>query len=147
MTQVSALAAVALLAGLAACGGSGGSGDEAERVVRDYVGSVSDAQNEAAYRLVLPNERAEVPAAVFDRCISETPTDIATLDVESNEAIADEVPGYGRLEGRAVTMRITVQAIGDEQSSTDTFQVYEVDGQWFIGLEDFATTWSKGECP
>ena len=65
MTQVSALAAVALLAGLAACGGSGGSGDEAERVVRDYIGAVSD----------------------------------------------------------------------------------EVDGQWFIGLEDFATTWSKGQCP
>jgi hypothetical protein len=139
--------AVLLCAGLAACNGSGGGGDEAEAVVRDYVSAVSDAQNEVAYRLVLPKERAEVRRAVFDRCISETPTDLATLEVESNEAITDDVPGYGRLEGRAVTMRITVQATGDEQSRTDTFQVYEVDGDWFIGLEDFATTWSKGECP
>ena len=132
---------------LAACGGGGSSGDEAEKVVRDYIGAVSDAQNGEAYQLVLPKERAEVPRTVFDRCVSETPTDIATLDVESNESISDEVPGYGRLDGRAVTMRITVQATGDEQSSTDTFQAYEVDGDWYIGLQDFATAWAKGECP
>jgi hypothetical protein len=147
VTNIPSLAVVALCAGLAACGASGSGGDEAETVVRDYVSAVSDARNDMAYRLVLPKERAQVPRAVFERCISETPTDIATLDVESNEAITDEVPGYGRLEGRAVTMRITVQAIGDEQSSTDTFRVYEVDGDWFIGLEDFATAWSRGECP
>ena len=147
VTHSASWVAVVLCAGLVACGASGGGGDEAETVVRDYVSAVSDGQHDVAYRLVLPKERAEVPRAVFERCISETPTDIATLDVESNEAITDEVPGYGRLEGRAVTMRITVQAIGDEQSSTDTFRVYEVDGEWFIGLEDFATAWSKGECP
>lgn len=109
---------------------------------------LSKGQYGRLYEELHPDQRAFIDAETFDACYSDMLAGVDVTNVEVVETFEEDaaVPGTGKtVPSTAITAAITVAGGGAEETDTDTFHVYLVDGRWVFTVAD-ADGFRDGTC-
>ena len=93
-------------------------------------------QTGRAWDLILPAQRSLLSRESYIECQDGSPFDVVGVEIVDKYEERFPAAGLGEQDSVAMTARVTVSAVGEEFTETDTFHAYGEGGRWYVSLSD-----------
>lgn len=126
------------------------SDDDAAEAVQRQFKYLTDGQYGRAWEEIHPAQQGFIPRALYVRCSGDRLGSIQIVDIDVKEVFHEPSAIEGtdlEPDSVAITLALKYKAGAlPEQSDTETFHEFFVDGQWRFSVTG-AESYKAGECP